>query len=334
MQIPTINNFVSRDQNLMAVTDTKKYAEPVSKNSSEALKQTIENNSDTLFSAGSQSDSVVHSVSEMKQGSITEQSAATQHSVNKKEIENVPSGGASVVDIAEEAALSAIPIYGTVREFQKGNIGWGIFGIITDVLTLVPIVGAPLKAAATAIRGGETAVKAARAGLATTDAATKLTAEASASLAKSAEDTGKAALHSVTSPELLYESGTFAGNQTTKMVTDATSASVKSAGVLENAARWRELTSAAHASDTMNVLHKDLDVIKSAPELREKFISDFAHGRYKADDKIISGDNIFGTPYSDPRIKELISPSLFDKYIPQTVFNDSLQEYLKHVSSG
>ncbi|EMS36581.1 hypothetical protein, partial [Candidatus Liberibacter americanus] len=37
--------------------------------------------------------------------------------------------------------------YGTIQSFKKGEIGWGIFGIATDILTLVPVLGSSAKLA-------------------------------------------------------------------------------------------------------------------------------------------------------------------------------------------
>ncbi|EMS36730.1 hypothetical protein G653_00745, partial [Candidatus Liberibacter americanus PW_SP] len=33
----------------------------------------------------------------------------------------------NILNIAKEAAISSIPIYGTIQSFKKGEIGWGIF---------------------------------------------------------------------------------------------------------------------------------------------------------------------------------------------------------------
>lgn len=69
----------------------------------------------------------------------------------------------SVIDdvshIAKEAAISAIPIYGTIQSFKKGEIGWGIFGIITDILTIMPVIGFSTRFAGSLIKGSSIAIK-------------------------------------------------------------------------------------------------------------------------------------------------------------------------------
>lgn len=54
--------------------------------------------------------------------------------------------------LTKEILISLTPIYGTIHEFEKGNIGWGIFSAITDVLSLAPIVGTGIKALSAGIR--------------------------------------------------------------------------------------------------------------------------------------------------------------------------------------
>ncbi|MBL0848806.1 MAG: hypothetical protein EU981_01710 [Candidatus Liberibacter ctenarytainae] len=70
------------------------------------------------------------------------------------------------ISIAKEVALSSIPIYGTIQSFKRGEIGWGIFGIATDILLFIPVVGCGAKLAGaagrlvvTAMRGGRTLIK-------------------------------------------------------------------------------------------------------------------------------------------------------------------------------
>ncbi|MBL0848807.1 MAG: hypothetical protein EU981_01715 [Candidatus Liberibacter ctenarytainae] len=64
------------------------------------------------------------------------------------------------IPIAKEVALSSTPIYGTIRSFKRGEIGWGIFGIATDILLLIPVVGFGAKLAGAAGRLAITSLKA------------------------------------------------------------------------------------------------------------------------------------------------------------------------------
>ncbi|MBA5723781.1 hypothetical protein [Candidatus Liberibacter sp.] len=73
------------------------------------------------------------------------------------------------LEAAKEIGISMIPIYGTIHEFQKGNIGWGIFSAVTDALSLIPVIGAGCKATGALIRGGETAIKGIEACVVTTE---------------------------------------------------------------------------------------------------------------------------------------------------------------------
>ncbi|MBA5723779.1 hypothetical protein [Candidatus Liberibacter sp.] len=92
------------------------------------------------------------------------------------------------LEVAKEVGISMIPIYGTIHEFQKGNIGWGIFSAVTDALSLIPVIGAGCKATGALIRGGETAIKGIEACVVTTESinttAKIMAKEASQQLAK------------------------------------------------------------------------------------------------------------------------------------------------------
>ncbi|WP_339037493.1 hypothetical protein [Serratia symbiotica] len=109
--------------------------------------------------------SMVYTKPEIKQNHI-----AQELPMEEKVTDRVSTG-----EIAKDVTLSIIPIYGTVREFQKGNIGWRIFGAITDALTVIPVIGAGAKAVGTAIRGGSAAVKAVRVGLTAAEVTSKIT---------------------------------------------------------------------------------------------------------------------------------------------------------------
>ncbi|ADR52104.1 hypothetical protein CKC_01765 [Candidatus Liberibacter solanacearum CLso-ZC1] len=80
------------------------------------------------------------------------------------DIEKPSSSSSKIGETAKEALLSLIPIYGTIQSFKKGEIGWGIFGAITDVLTLVPVVGYGAKMVGALARGGNAAIKISKAG--------------------------------------------------------------------------------------------------------------------------------------------------------------------------
>ncbi|CAL9917934.1 hypothetical protein LSO9J_50039 [Candidatus Liberibacter solanacearum] len=54
--------------------------------------------------------------------------------------------------MAKEVAISSIPIYGIIQAFKKGEIGWGIFGIVTGALLIVPSIGVGSKLAVTSQR--------------------------------------------------------------------------------------------------------------------------------------------------------------------------------------
>lgn len=106
----------------------------------------------------------------------------------------------ATLETLKDAGISMIPVYGTYCEFQKGNIGWGIFGAVTDIATLVG-VGLAAKGVACSIRGGAAAVKVARVGFATSQTVNATTKVATMNLGKSllrAVDPGV---------ELLYKGG-------------------------------------------------------------------------------------------------------------------------------
>lgn len=301
MQISTVKYYHTQDKDLNIGVDTKKHVEPrlkdSQKNSNEMLKKITTDNSDVKVTLRSKRDSGVYTKPEIKDAQVTQGLDVA----DKKVIENTPSDGPSVGEIAEEVGISLIPIYGTIHEFQKGNIGWGIFGAITDALILIPVVGATAKAVGAAIRGGTTAVRAARVGLTaaevtskitTTTVAKQFTVGASEGLAKSGKDLGKAVLRAVDPGiELLYGGGEFVGKQTAKMARSITSTTAKSGDVL-NIFKWKDITSFAPASDTTNKLQDIFHEIKSTPNLKRQFDVDFPRDTYKIDDKVIPRGNL------------------------------------------
>ncbi len=121
----------------------------------------------------------------------------------KKIVKNVSSNQPSVGEISKEVGLSIIPVYGTVRAFSQGKIGWGIFGAITDALMLIPVVGSMTKAAGAAIRGGAVVAEAAR-GAAT-----------AAEVARGAATAAEAAQAATTAAEAVREAETVARASTT-----------------------------------------------------------------------------------------------------------------------
>ncbi|MBY7649452.1 MAG: hypothetical protein C4617_02915 [Candidatus Liberibacter europaeus] len=76
---------------------------------------------------------------------------------------NVPSKSTAnnsanqITHAVKEALISTIPIYGTIQEFKKGEIRWGIFGAVTDVLLLVPVLGCSAKLIGSLARGAKVA---------------------------------------------------------------------------------------------------------------------------------------------------------------------------------
>ncbi len=126
-----------------------------------------ENNAAALSSGNP--DAVVNPKSETNSAQSPQTSSATKNTTEKGEINDSSQDKASWGDVATNVGLSLIPVYGTIREFQKGNIGWGIFGAVTDALTLIG-VGYAAKALSSAVRGGTAAIEAARGTLAITEA--------------------------------------------------------------------------------------------------------------------------------------------------------------------
>lgn len=72
-------------------------------------------------------------------------------------IKKIESTQEKALELGKELLIGLTPIYGTIHEFQKGNIGWGIFSAITDVFSLVPIVGTGIKAVSASIRAARIA---------------------------------------------------------------------------------------------------------------------------------------------------------------------------------
>ncbi|NIG98706.1 MAG: hypothetical protein G5701_07295 [Serratia symbiotica] len=207
-------------------TTTKDVHKKCNKNIGE---NTIDNSSVSVTFRGNSS-SIVYKKPEIKQKKITQELPMEEKVTNR----------VSTGEIAKDITLSMIPIYGTVREFQKGNIGWGIFGAITDALTLIPVIGAGAKAIGTAIRGGSAAVKALRVGLTTAEVTSKITTVTVAKqFATGASEglgkLGKAALR-VVDPgiDLIYNSGIYFGRKTENLVTKITSSSAKINNIKED----------------------------------------------------------------------------------------------------
>ncbi|EFW13164.1 hypothetical protein SSYM_0354 [Serratia symbiotica str. Tucson] len=103
-----------QDKNLNTVAYTRKNADKdAPKSSNKTLdKITIDNSSVSVTICG-KSSSMVYTKPEIRQNHITQELA-----MEKKVTDQVSAG-----EISKEVALSMIPIYGTIREFQKGNIG-------------------------------------------------------------------------------------------------------------------------------------------------------------------------------------------------------------------
>ncbi|KJZ82226.1 hypothetical protein AP064_02600 [Candidatus Liberibacter solanacearum] len=157
------------------------------------------------------------------------------------EIEN-PSSSSKIGETAKEALLSLIPVYGTIQSFKKGEIGWGIFGAITDVLTLVPVVGYGAKMVGALARGGNAAIKISKVGA--------IAASATASTYAAATRGGTALAKEgalITKYAMEGESAFNAGSATVK----ATSSTLYESNVITKAADSTHST-----SDTAAVLTK------------------------------------------------------------------------------
>lgn len=331
-----------QDKNLNTVAYTRKNADKdAPKSSNKTLdKITIDNSSVRVTICG-KSSSMVYTKPEIRQNHITQELA-----MEKKVTDQVSAG-----EISKEVALSMIPIYGTVREFQKGNIGWGIFGAITDALTLIPVIGAGAKAIGTAIRGGSAAVKALRVGLTTAEVTSKITtvtvakqfaAGASEGLAKSGKELGKAALRAMDPGiELVYEGSSLIRRQTAKMASNISSTIVKSAAALEDFGKWKKFPSSVPVLDTSSILQDDFHKIKVTTQLSEQFLLDFDRATYKVDGKVIPrGDYIqFEKAIPDIKKRQLISSyanqtSLADPSIgAMSFFPDSFAKHGAHNSN-
>jgi hypothetical protein len=243
------------------------------------------------------------------------QNPVVQELAMEKEAPDQVSAG----EISKEVALSMVPVYGTVREFQKGNIGWGIFGAITDALTLIPVIGAGAKAIGTAIRGGCAAVKALRVGLTTAEVTSKITtatvakqfaAGASEGLVKSGKELGQAALRAMDPGiGLVYGGSSLIRRQTAKMASNISSTIVKSADALEDFGKWKKFPSSIPVLDTINILQDNFHKIKTTTKLSEQFLLDFNRATYKVDGKVIPrGDHIqFEKAIPDIKKRQLIS---------------------------
>ncbi|EMS36066.1 hypothetical protein [Candidatus Liberibacter americanus] len=98
--------------------------------------------------------------------SVTKPNVVTSPNVSTKSnvITNPNKKSSDFFSNAKDVMVNLIPIYGTINEFKKGNTGWGIVGVITDALILVPVFGYGIKVVATLARGGakvaENAIKA------------------------------------------------------------------------------------------------------------------------------------------------------------------------------
>ena len=271
-----------QDKNTNTVTyarkDTDTTTKDTHKNFNKNLgKNTIDNSSLNVAFRGNSS-SIVYTKPEVKQNHITQELP-----IEEKVTDRVSTG-----EIAKNITLSMIPIYGTVREFQKGNIGWGIFGAVTDALTLIPVIGTGAKAIGTAIRGGSAAVKAVRVGLTAAEVTSKITtatvakqfAEGAAEgLIKSGKELGQAALR-VADPgiELIYNSGIYFRRRTENLVTKITSSSAKINNIKED----RNIVKAINNSSVIKNKLKNYSLSTNKPDVSA--ILNYAHDLIKKTD--------------------------------------------------
>ncbi|MBA5723780.1 hypothetical protein [Candidatus Liberibacter sp.] len=175
---------------------------------------TIINNENHLSSIENTAKNSAHKISKRNLATSTITEAGQTINANKQLIKHE----SPYLEAAKEIGISMIPIYGTIHEFQKGNIGWGIFSAVTDALSLIPVIGAGCKATGALIRGGETAIKGIEACVVTTEsinATAKIMAkEASQQIAKdsisiASKDLAKTSLRAIDPGlELLYKAST------------------------------------------------------------------------------------------------------------------------------
>ncbi|AHA27459.1 hypothetical protein [Candidatus Liberibacter americanus] len=102
-------------------------------------------------------DSVIRQRTDSVIGHVCSNNTDCNSNNNIKQIEN--STIKNILEIAKNAAINSIPIYGTIQAFKKGETKWGIFGIVTDVLTLVPIIGIGSKLIGSVIKAGSITTK-------------------------------------------------------------------------------------------------------------------------------------------------------------------------------
>ncbi|USS96923.1 hypothetical protein M5J15_16370 (plasmid) [Serratia symbiotica] len=107
---------------------TRKNADTTTKDAPKSSNKTLDkitiNNSSVRVTICGKSSSMVYTKPEIRQNHITQELA-----MEKKVTDQVSAG-----EISKEVALSMIPIYGTVREFQKGNIGWEYSALLQMLL--------------------------------------------------------------------------------------------------------------------------------------------------------------------------------------------------------
>ncbi|ACT56922.1 hypothetical protein Q7M48_01580 [Candidatus Liberibacter asiaticus] len=175
---------------------------------------------------------------------------------NKASTEQVIDISTKVKDVAVDVAVSMIPIYGTYREFKKGNYGWGIVGAISDAALLIPVVGYGARAAINLVRGGSIALKAGTAG-------TMIAAKEACTIAQATEKTAK--LTALTK-EGITSIRTIEGSSVTiKSESIGTKASISSTNTAEKSAISQKITtnSTTEIGKTTEVVEESISKINS-----------------------------------------------------------------------
>ncbi|MEG8098795.1 hypothetical protein [Candidatus Liberibacter brunswickensis] len=118
-----------------------------------------------------------------KEGNIKNDIQKREAVTDINTVNNAPTQSKSFFEKAlegtKETAISMIPVYGTIREFKKGNYGWGALSLVTDVAMLLPFVGYGSKIAMGLVRGGNAAAKIGEASIVAAKEAAIITKEGS-----------------------------------------------------------------------------------------------------------------------------------------------------------
>lgn len=264
---------------------------------------------------------------------LADQSTLTPQNDTQVNQENIQES-LSTEELLKEIGTSLIPVYGTIKEFKKGNIGWGIFGIVADTAMLIPVVGAGLKAGAAAIRGGSIAVRAARAGAAAADVGAlgthavvkQFATGATEELLKSSSEVGTAIVRAIDpGVELLYTGGKAITTKAPTLIKTVTKASQEIPHLLDPTV-WKSFDAFDAGHDLMSLMNQFQDRFKLllySKKLDKQFLSDFPRSDFKINGKLIKRD----APEKmlaelEKEIPELQTRQLLSAYANQSILAD------------